>query len=109
MKAVTDSVGTSESDERWCQADADMERMKRTVTALQSDGKALGKSVANLEDGFDAFKTRLGATAYDIADVHKRLKTFVDMEASVISAVEDGRVGDRRVQGRQCAVDGHDQ
>jgi hypothetical protein len=68
-----------------------MERMKRSVMALQSDNTALGKSVASLEDGFDAFKTRLGATANDIADVHKRLKTFVDMEASVIAAVEEGR------------------
>jgi len=91
MKALTDSVGASESAERWRQADEDMERMKRAVTALQGDSKALGKSVANLEDGFDAFKTRLGATANDIADVHKRLKTFVDMEADVIAAAEERR------------------
>ena len=63
MKALTDSVGASESAERWRRADEDMERMKRAVTAPQSDCKALGKSVANIEDGFDALKTRLGTTA----------------------------------------------
>merc|ERR1719160_1379341 len=89
LQAITGSVGASESAERWRQADEDMERMKRAVTALQSENQALGKSVANIEDGLDAFKTRLGATANDIADVHKRLKTFVDMEAGVIAAAEE--------------------
>merc|ERR1719443_1962999 len=91
MQALMGSVGTSESAERWRQADEDMERMKRAVTALQSENQALGKSVANIEDGLDAFKTRLGATANDIADVHKRLKTFVDLEASAIAAAEERR------------------
>jgi len=91
MQALMGSVGASESAERWRQADEDMERMKRAVNALQSENLALGKSVANIEDGFDAFKTRLGATANDIADVHKRLRTFVDMEAGVIAAAEERR------------------
>merc|ERR1719326_955909 len=68
-----------------------MERMKRSITALQSENKALGKSASNMEDGLDALKTRLGATANDIADVHKRLKTFVDMEADIAAAQDDRR------------------
>ena len=49
--------------------------MKSAATALRSAGKALGKSVTYIEDELDAFKTRLSATANDIAEVRERLKS----------------------------------
>ena len=52
--------------------------MKSAATALTSDGKALGKSVTYIEDELDAFKTRLSATANDIANVRERLKPAVN-------------------------------
>ena len=52
--------------------------MKSAATALRSDGKSLGKSVTYIEDELDAFKTRLSATANDIANVRERLKPAVN-------------------------------
>lgn len=78
--AAQSKVVTWENAERWRQAEDDMERMKRGVTALQSENKAPGKSVANIEDGLDAFKTRIGATANDIS----RLQ---EMQAETVSSV----------------------
>ena len=40
--------------------------------------RTLGKSIVYIEDLLFAFKTRLSATANDIADVHERLKTAVN-------------------------------
>ena len=54
--------------------------MKSAATALRSGGKALGKSVTYIEDELDAFKTRLGATANDIADVRERVCRVVAAE-----------------------------
>merc|ERR1719199_2101023 len=59
IQTFNNVVNASESAERWRQADEEMERMRRAVVGLQSDVKGLSKSVANLDEGFDAFKTSL--------------------------------------------------
>lgn len=98
--------GVPENAERWRQADEDMERMKRSVTSLQSDAASLTKVVSLIEEGLDACKTRLGATENDVADANRRLKGFVGVEADVAAAREEIKKesSERRAEGERFAA-----
>merc|ERR1719387_2965678 len=86
---LKESVAVSESVERLRLAEEEIQRMRRAVSQLQSDTASLDKAVNGLNNGFDAFKTRLGLQADELADVQKRLKTYVEMEGIVVTARDE--------------------
>jgi len=99
-------MSAGESAERWRQAEEEMERTRRAVVLLQSETTTLNKSVNGLNDGFDLFKTKLGNTADELAEVQKRLKTFVEMEGQVVAARDEMRkeTAERKAECERLAI-----
>merc|ERR1719443_930509 len=99
-------LGAAESAERWRQAEEEMERTRRAVVQLQSETTTLNKSVTTLNDGFDLFKAKLGSTADELAEVQKRLKTFVEMEGQVVAARDEMRkeTAERKAECERLAI-----